>query len=170
VILNDVKPGTPSEWYEKFSLDKDDDNVNEIISGYNYRTFPKTNRWRSVTHPDFVFVRQGLYVFDYRGKKKQRPEGRITLVRKVGRFSIFLECTIETEWRNSPMEIGEGIIPGAYDTQYSSVCGRCTLRLIDFWFNERDAPVSKATGTGITKDFKRVKRYNPGTASRYIQT
>lgn len=156
--------------HEKFELDKDDDNVNEIISGYNYRTFPKTNRWLSVTHPDFVFVRQGLYVFDYRGKRKQRPSGRIIIYRKVGRVSIHLECLIETEWRNSPYEIGEGIIPGAYDTQYSSVCGRCTLRLVDFWFNERDAPVSKEEDTGITQDIKRVKRHHPGISSRYIKT
>lgn len=120
--------------YRLFGLARNDPDVNEVISGYDYRTFPKSFRWdeidlRTGSRTGNIWRREGLTVFNYRVKHGEEPYGTVLLRRKVDIHILTLLCDVEASHMNLREIIDEGIAIQNADRHFSKSCGRAILRV-----------------------------------------
>ena len=62
------------------SIDKDDVDVHQTVSGDDYRTFIMKRAWKDQNR--FYWRREGLYTFTYRGYHKHSPSEFIALTKR----------------------------------------------------------------------------------------
>ncbi len=118
------------DWARAFGFDLDDDQISEVLGGYDHRTFPSDTRWRSLDDPKTIWRRAGLKVFDFKRPEREfLPDGNITLVRRALGYEVRMECTVERATRATRETIGEAIAPGRGRPVVSRNCGRAVLNL-----------------------------------------
>jgi hypothetical protein len=113
--------------YCAFGLDKDSPLVNQVVSGNNYRTFPRLTAWKD--EEGYLYNKVGLSVFDFRGKYGNPPAPRVKLWKSRRGVTIILTCTLRRCTMNRLDVIEDGTAEGKSGPQYSKVCGRIVLQL-----------------------------------------
>lgn len=111
----------------KFDVGKIDEEVNEVVSGYNYRTFPRNGAWKDEN--GFLYEKIGLFVFNFRGHHGEKPKKRVRLWKSARGITVILSCFTVKCTMNRREVLDGAIAEGQAEAQYSRVCGRVVLQL-----------------------------------------
>lgn len=107
--------------------------VHETVSGYHDRNFPRAHRWRDQKDDTLVWVRAGLYVFDFKGRKMSTsdiPDGRRTLLRYSNGYTVRLHVEVQRAFMQSRAVVGDHETARRDRPIYSKNCGRAVLRFL----------------------------------------
>lgn len=120
----------PRYWIKDFGFDCYDTDLNEMINGYNHRTFPQNHRWQD--RDGNIWRRIGLNIFDFKIQStRPLPDGIVLLKRKACQTIVSMKCQVFRATRNTPFPVGDTIVPGHDRPVYSRNCGRAVLVLMD---------------------------------------
>ncbi len=123
----------PPDVYAAFGLDRQEDDVHESLNGLNRLTFPHACRWRTEDEEDMVWVRAGLYVFDFKrlDRSVQLPELKeYTLIQAHRRYRIRLTVRTIRMTLQSSAHVGASLVPRQTRPIYSRNCGRAVCEFV----------------------------------------
>lgn len=130
---------TPHQ-FRLFGFSSIDPDANEVVSGWNFDTFPTAHRWKD--EQGYVWIRVGIDVFDFRTRHGEIPDGKIQLKKRIGRLQIILWCEVESAHMNIAETVGDGVALQNEDVVLSKVCGRATLKLLNYKLGTQEKPLS----------------------------
>lgn len=129
---------TPAQ-YKACGLAENDPDVNEVISGYDYRTFPKDHHW--LDQKGNTWRRVGLNVFDFKLQRIPRtmsrlsikPDGDLRLQIAIKGLTLTLFCSVDAARLNDRDEIDEDAVAIQNEERHlTTICGRATLMIRSF--------------------------------------
>jgi hypothetical protein len=135
--------------FKRFSMHIVATDVNEVISGYDVRTFPKTRNWTDKKR--FLYHRRGMYVFDFRGKHGELPDDRIVLTHTIGRKRLTLTCDVDSAFLNTTAVLDDAVALQNPERHTSKVCGRCALKLVRYEFTDHKRNIKSSDGPVAAK-------------------
>ena len=120
--------GVPVRIQKMLGLDIESDEIDQISSGYNYRTFPR--KWIFRDQDGWLWKKVGLTTFSFCTHHGMVPSGIRELKTWIGGDEyLVLTCRVERGTINNQTVLDESYQKDYDGDSVSTVCGRASLTL-----------------------------------------